>query len=381
MKEEITFLIPSMHGGGAQKVMLLLVNELCKRGWQITLLLSNIEGAYLKRLDKKIKVIFLKNQNISANLFEIARYLKHNKPTFFYSSMTYVNAIAGLAVILSRFRGKFILSEHMNLSAKNAHNKTFINKVITRLAKITYKKADVVVCVSQGVQEDLNAVIRNLKKTIVIYNPVEDFFRKRSFIDNKFKIISMGRLEKEKNFTLLIEAFSIMLNKTNSDNTELYILGEGKERKDLEALINERQLQDRVFLKGFVEDPGELLSSCDLFVMCSTREGFGNVLVEALSCGLPVISSDCPSGPSEILGGGKFGKLLPVNDKESLANAIIEAINFPNAISTKEERIRRANEFSVESIVDKYESLFHDILKADCILENYNTINQSCMHT
>src|SRR4249919_1565836 len=101
MKKEIAFLIPSMGGGGAQKVTLLLANELCKRGWDVSLLMVNVKGVYLKKLDKKIKIISLGKRSISANVFEIARYLKRNKPAFFYSSMTYVNVIAGISVILS----------------------------------------------------------------------------------------------------------------------------------------------------------------------------------------------------------------------------------------------------------------------------------------
>jgi glycosyltransferase involved in cell wall biosynthesis len=362
MKKDITFLIPSMAGGGAQKVTLLLINELCRKGWKVTILLSRAEGPYLKKLDKSLKIIILKNRNISKNIFSIAKYLKQNNPRIFYSSMTYVNVIAGLAVILSRFKGKVIFSEHMNLSKKNIDNPNFINGVITFLAKKVYKKADAIVCVSKGVKDDLNQVIHNIKKSLVIYNPIENFYKEKK--DNsKFKIISLGRLVEQKNYSLLINAFSIVTDKcaNTKKELELYIFGEGYEREKLNKLISQFKLQDKVFLPGFVDNSADLLSSSDLFVLSSNREGFPLVLPEALSCGLPVISTDCPSGPSEILKKGQLGKLVPVDDVESMAEAIIEAINNPDKYSTREERMLRAKDFSVENVVNQYESLFEEI--------------------
>ncbi len=165
-----------MTGGGVQKVTLLLINELCRRGWKVTVLLSKTERAILgKRLDKDVKIITLKRKKISNNIFEIARYLKQNNPAVFFSSMTYVNVIASLTVILSGYKGKVVFSEHSNLSTRNINNPNFLNRIITILAKKIYSKADVIVCVSEGVKNDLNKVITNLKKSVAIYNPVENF--------------------------------------------------------------------------------------------------------------------------------------------------------------------------------------------------------------
>ncbi len=363
--KKITFLIPSMNAGGAEKVALLLINELCKRGWNASVLMPHIGGAYDNKLDKRVQIIKLKYQNISKNIFEIARYLKKNKPAYFYSSMTYVNVIACIAVTISAYKGKFIISEHSNMSLRNANNKSFINNVITFLAKRIYKKATAIICVSESVKEDLKKLMPDLKKVKVIYNPVENLYIKTNYDNEKFKIISMGRIDKEKNFSLLIRSFSIVVNKcsTFKKNIELYILGDGTEKKNLEKLIHELKLDNKIFLLGFVSEPAALLSSADLFAFSSNREGFGNVLVEALSCGLPVVSTNCLSGPSEILQNGKFGKLVPVNDVEKLANAIIEILYDENCFSEEEKtkRKRRAQDFSVESIVNQYEMLFKEL--------------------
>jgi glycosyltransferase involved in cell wall biosynthesis len=358
--KNITFCIPSLNGGGAEKVTMLLANELCARGWIVTFLMSRLEGPFLNRLNKNIRLVPLGNKNISKNVFAIAKYLRNEKPTIFYSSMTYVNVIAGLATILAKYRGKIIFSEHSNLSTRNKNNPSYLSQIITFLAKIVYKRADVVVCVSEGVKEDLNKVIPDLKRLKVIYNPVENFCSKKREVDDKFKIISMGRMDKEKNFSLLIQAFSIVVNKLSGlgKNLELCILGEGYERENLKSLINKLHLDNKVVLPGFVNNPSEYLNSSDLFVLSSNREGFGNVIVEALSCGLPIISTDCLSGPSEILLEGKLGKLVPVNDVECMADAIIETISSRIEISTKHERMLRARDFSVEKIVTEYELLF-----------------------
>ena len=162
---------------------------------------------------------------------------------------------------------------------------------------------------------------------------------------------------------MLIKAFFNVVKKNSkyAKEIELYIVGDGDEKESLQLLINELALTDKVFLPGFVNKPLEILSSSDLFVLSSKREGLPTVLIEALSCGLPVVSTDCPNGPSEILKNGQLGKLVPVNDVEDMADAIIEAINNPDKYSTKEERILRAKDFSIEKVTDEYEALFKQL--------------------
>lgn len=365
IKKNITFCIPTLYGGGAEKVTMLLANELCERGWNITFLMSRVEGPYLERLNKNVQIVPLQYKNISKNVFAIAKYLREKKPSIFYSSMTYVNVVAGLAIILSNYRGKVIFSEHSNLSTRNKNNPGFLSKVITLIAKVVYKRANVIVCVSEGVKEDLKITFPELKNVKVIFNPIENYYtQKRELNNNIFRIVSMGRIDKEKNFALLIRAFSIVVNKCAGlgKKLELYILGDGNEKENLKLLIKDLNLENNVVLPGFMNNPAEILSSSNLFVLSSNREGFGNVIVEALSCGLPIISTDCPSGPSEILKRGKLGKLVPVNDVGSMADSIMETITSGIEISTPQQRMERANDFSVEKIVNQYEFLFENCL-------------------
>ena len=359
MGKDITFLIPSMNGGGAEKVTMLVANELYERGWHITLLVSKFEGPYLYRLNKGINIKVLGNRNISKNIWEISQYLRKSRPSIFYSSMMYVNVIAGLSAKIAGYKGKLIFSEHSNISTMMENNSSSKIPIILYFAKKLYPMAFGVLCVSDGVKDDLQEHIKKIKKAVVIHNPVEDLFTKNIEKSSKYRLVSMGRLDRDKNFKHLILSFNEVLNEVgNPDNYELYIVGEGYERRNLEQLIVELKLQGKVILPGFLESPAEILHSSHLFVFPSVREGFGNVLVEALSCGLPIVSTDCPSGPSEILMDGKIGALVPVGDIKAMKNAIIKEIKQPNCISTVEERIARANDFSVKKVVDAYEIFF-----------------------
>jgi len=158
----------------------------------------------------------------------------------------------------------------------------------------------------------------------------------------------VGGLKREKDFPLLLHAFSRLRNKVDA---RLLILGEGDERSALEALIRELGLQEPVFLPGFVPDTVPFHAHADLFVLSSSNEGFGNVIVEALEQGTPVVSTDCLSGPAEILEGGRYGTLVPVGDVEALAKAMEDALTHPH---DTEALKRRAQDFDVGRIADQY---------------------------
>jgi len=365
LKKEIAFLIPSMNGGGAEKVTLLLANELSVRGWKVILVLAKKEGPYLSRLHGEIEVLVLRKKNISKNVFEIASFLKNRKPSIFYSSMAYVNVIALLSARLASFKGKTIISEHSHLSTNIKINNNLRFKAILTLAKFLYRHADGLVCVSDGVKTDLETIFVNLKAVVVINNPVEDLSSTATErLRDKFRIISVGRLDIDKNFKLLVNAFGEILKELpDKQEYELLILGDGPERKNLEELVERLQLKKQVFLPGFVNTPGKYLEESDLFVFTSSREGFGNVLVEALSCGLPIVSTDCFCGPSEILQQGRLGRLVPVNDLDELKKAILEEIQHPTtSVSDVQKRVARSRDFSVSKITDHYEQFFARIM-------------------
>jgi len=199
----------------------------------------------------------------------------------------------------------------------------------------------------------------------VIYNPIE--MNKAIDLDGQDviekwgeggakKILAIGRLSYEKNYPQLIIAFAQIVKKFN---LKLMILGEGPERKSLEILIHQYNLQDKVLMPGFITNTSLFYQNADLYILSSRTEGFPNVLLEALSFGLKIISTNCPSGPSEILEGGKYGTLVPVNDNHALAIAIEKALvedNHHNPEKIKE----RIEAFRLEKTISEYRQVLFE---------------------
>lgn len=352
-----------MNGGGAEKVTLLLGNELVKLGWDVAFVMSKIEGPYLKYIDDKIRIIKLPYRKISRNLLSIGSVLRNEKPDIFYTTMEYVNVIGGLAHKLSNSTSKLVYSEHNNI-VKTLDRYGFGMRVFLKnCIRYTYTLPSHIVCVSDGVKSALIQYFPKLKDISVIYNPIEQMQPNPSPSRNNqtYRILSIGRLNKQKNHILLLKAFRYLLEKF-SINAKLTIIGEGEERIHLEQYIDQHHLKDKVDLPGF-HDPTTFLQKSDLFVLSSEYEGFGNVLVEALSAGIQVVSTDCPSGPAEILASGEYGQLVPTQNEIALANAIYNAFRAEDNKEQRMKRIQRANDFAPDKIAAQYEALFYALLK------------------
>jgi glycosyltransferase involved in cell wall biosynthesis len=286
------------------------------------------------------------------------------QPDVLISMLNHSNVIATLSKILSRSPSKLVLVEHSDLSETVKRNNSFSTQLIKIFMRIFYPFADQIVCVSTGV---MNSLVReigiNKNKIRVIYNPVVTDYRvntfsnkdKKQYKNPGYQIVAAGRLTRAKGFSTLIKAFSLI---DNQIPCSLTILGEGELRDDLELQIQELHLENRVTLQGYVADPSEWFEQADLFVLSSIWEGLPNVLIEAMACGVQVVSTDCPSGPSEILEKGKWGQLCPPNSPELLAATIENALLNPNTFDVK----HRAKAFSVNKSIDQYVRLIHSLL-------------------
>ncbi len=168
-------------------------------------------------------------------------------------------------------------------------------------------------------------------------------------------ILTCGRLSKQKNHRLLIKALSKIRNDING---KLVIIGEGEERTNLEKYISQERLTDHVFLLGWVENPFPYMTICDVFALSSDYEGLGNVLVEALMCGTPIVSTDCPHGPREILENGRYGRLVPCGDTNLMAGAIMGT--FTSQID-RSQLVKRASAFSIDKLGEQYTSLIEEL--------------------
>lgn len=360
-KKIISFILPSLGGGGTEKVYLNLALYLFSKGFEIHFVLLEKKGELLKYLPIEIFVYSLNKKRFRNSIFSLVQYFKTQKPNYVLASMWPLTSISVIAWILAGKRCKLFLSEHSNLTETYLTSKIENAFFLKLLIRITYPYVNGVICVSNGVLEDIISMGRLKRDKIkVIYNPVTndrfnndivneipDFWR-----DCSFKILSIGRFVSQKNHALLLNAFCIL---RKSVDAKLIILGDGPLYLQTKEYLNKLGLVDSVIMPGFTTDTNPFYYHSNLFVLSSNFEGLPTVLIEALDYGISIVSTDCPSGPSEILSNGIYGTLVPVGDAEKLAFAMQQSLLNPrDKISLKE----RAKDFSVEKMSELYLSMF-----------------------
>jgi glycosyltransferase involved in cell wall biosynthesis len=359
IRQKVMIVLPNLAGGGAERLHVNLANDWIIRGIDIEFALLRKEGELIQLLDPNISVVDLNIDRIRNAVIPLAAHLRKTLPQVVLTAMWPLTSAVTLAWLLSGLKGKLYLSEHEHLTSSYIGQGRVKSSYLKTIVKLSYPLATGVITVSQGVKEDL-CELGNLPehKVRVIYNPAAIGIpadREAPTVKSQlwgvgvgFHILTVGRLAKEKDHASLIKAFALL---PKDINAKLVILGEGPLRAELEALVTQLKLDSRVLLPGFMVDPYPWFQSADLFVLSSLWEGFGNVIVEAFECGLPVVSTNCPSGPAEILDDGKFGKLVPVNDPAALAAAIAESLKISHDRAVLK---RRAQDFSVRKISDEY---------------------------
>jgi len=355
-----------MGGGGAERVMLALSNGLASEGLDVDLVLVRAEGPYMAQLHSRVRVVDLKATRVLTSLPKLIRYIRRERPYSMLSTLTHANIIAVLAIVLARVPIKVVLRQCEMPSAPLSKSSSLKEVFYSHLIRWSYSKADLIVAVSNGVKCELCRVLKLPQKSVkVIYNPVvsqkifdlsklpvnHPWFR----VIEKPVLLSAGRLSIQKDFNTLIRAFSLVVSKFEC---KLIILGEGDKRGELEGLIKELGIDNKVDMPGFVDNPFSYMSKATLFVFSSPSEGFPNVIVQSMAVGTPVISTDCKSGPDEILEGGKYGTLVPVGNVDIMANKILECLNNSNEFKNNSKQlIERAEYFSEKNSIYEYRSI------------------------
>ena len=350
----VAFLLRDLGQGGAERSSLRLANGLSNYGMKVTLFILKRKGEMIDSINPDIQVI-----DVKSSFFRLLSKIRTMDIDFLLPIYTSMRALMAKAILKMPFR--VILSQRNMFTMDRGPIQT---KLKFLRCKLLYRYADACVCISKGVADEM--ITLNLLpsgKIHVIYNPVvnkellsqiEDPVDDPWFHANSGKvIIGVGRLGDQKDFATLLKAFEIV-SKSRS-NLKLLILGEGKQRKMLENMVSDSGLSESVRMPGYTANPYPYMKRAALFVLTSRFEGFGNVVAEALACGCNVVSTDCKSGPSEILDGGKYGALTRVGDSEDIAKAINTMLDNP---LPKELLISRAKYFSEERAVENYCSLF-----------------------
>ncbi len=350
-KMRITFAIGSLAGGGAERILMLLSEALLKRGYAVTVLTLFSEEAdsyALARSVKRVALGFSGPFEVALHFLSLRRSILSTAPDIVISFMFRMN----IMVLISTFFLKIPIVVCERIDPK-AHRISFIWKWMRRCF---YPFADSIVVQTRAARDYFSSRLK-LKVCIIpnlVPNPTGNIVVRNP--SHPLRLIAIGRLHSQKGFDLLLRAFAPL--KKKHPKWRLIILGEGPLRPELQILLDRLGLLKSVDLPGFVKCPGDYLRASDLFVLSSRYEGFPNALCEAMANGLPVISTDCPSGPSEIIRDGIDGVLVAANDIDVLSTAM------DHLMSDEAERKRlssRAPEiiqrFGVEKMVDLWEDL------------------------
>ncbi|MEP6689169.1 MAG: glycosyltransferase [Gemmatimonadales bacterium] len=352
----IAFFLPTVRGGGAQRVIVNLVQGMVDRGVQVDVVLAIRTGVFLSQLPAEARVVDLGASRLATSLVPLARYLRRERPRVLVSSMSHANLIAIWAGRLAGGRTPVMVTVHNTMSESTRGRVG--GSLEPWLLRIFYPWAASVVAVSRGAADDLARTSGLARERVhVVYNPVitpavmamaaRDPDHPWFAPGEPPVVMGVGRLTPQKDFPTLLRAFAEV---RRQQPARLMILGEGEERPRLEALADELGVGADVGLPGFRDDAMACMARSALFVLSSAWEGLPTVLIEAMAAGIRVVSTDCPSGPREILQDGRLGALVPVGDHRALAEGMLAALTRPAAPLPAETLAS----FTREAAVDNY---------------------------
>ncbi|MCF6211553.1 MAG: glycosyltransferase [Gammaproteobacteria bacterium] len=355
----IAVLISFSGAGGVERMVLNLVEEFARRGYGIDLLLIRAEGEHLRELPEGVNVIRLGVKHTLASVRPLARWLRQNHPPVLLVAKDRAGRAALWARRLAGVDTRIAIRLGTNLSAALA-GRGWLRRITRTLPmRWSYRMAERVIAVSHGVAEDTARVTGLPPERIsVAHNPVITsrlLALAEAPLDHPWLaegeapvILGAGRLTRQKDFPTLIRAFA---QARAARPCRLIILGDGGQRDQLLALATELGVADDVDLPGFATNPYAWMRAADLFVLSSLWEGSPNVLTEAMACGTPVVSTDCPSGPRETLQDGRFGPLVSMGDPTAIGQAILDTLANPPSAETMQAAV---TDFAVTRSADEY---------------------------
>lgn len=350
-KTRAALFLPNLGGGGAERITLNLAEQLVSEGVQVDLVVAKGEGDLLSQVPNTVTLVDLGASWYVTSTFPLVRYLIGARPDVLLSALPVANCIAVWSCFLARFSGHLVLGNHGAIQSGIAASSLLRKKVLFRLMKWAYPRADHI-AVSQGVGDDI-ATTFNLprNKIDVIYNPVitpDVRANMQKAVHHPWLqpgqppvVLGVGRLTAQKDYPTLLRAFAEL---RKLKDVRLIILGEGKDRDSLEALARQLGIASDIEMPGFVANPLPYIKAASVFALSSRWEGLPTVLIEALACGTPIVSTDCPSGPSEVLENGVWGQLVPMGDVQALSDGIANAM-----CQERDVGIARAEKFNVKN--------------------------------
>lgn len=342
----ICVVTPRFAIAGVPLAQLRFARSLADMGHEVDLVIGFVDPLYKFPPVEQVNVIKWNEEKVRGMFFPFRNYLQTAKPDVVFSAEDHLNAIVILAAITTGSKTKISGSSRVT-PFDTYSNKPFTKRwVLKHLVRSIMWRANVLTCVSKDMVEQYRKVFHS-PPHVAVYNIVDDQhsrLRLAEPVDHEWfsqkkgpVLVAAGRLATWKGFADLIRA---MKELPRQKNARLMILGDGPLRAELQALIVELGLQDVVSLLGYVENPLKYFSRADVFVLSSHVEGLPNVLVEAMMCGCTPVSTDCPTGPREVLDNGKYGYLVPVRDPVAIALGIEKALDYPIPKALLAEAVR-----------------------------------------
>lgn len=362
-KMSVALFTHSLSGGGVQIAFVRLAEELADAGYRVAIVCQVAADATIAIPEAKFEVHILDTPHVRQIIRPFSKFTREWHPDVVISSLPHNNIMMIVTKLLSFSNWKLIITEHGPLNNLIEFSNDVRFRVLPYVIPFLYPFADATVAVSKGIADELRQFAPRITRLAVIYNPIVP--RREAIAappvrtaDDIPTVIGVGRLSAEKDFVLLIRAFAKLRERRPA---RLIILGEGPERPALESLARELGCEKDVCLQGWVDDLSPYYSRARVVAVSSRFEGFGNVIVEALSFGTPVVATDCPFGPREILEGGKFGRLVPMGNHQAFADALEQTIDSP----PDAELLRsRAEDFTIAASLKGYDQLIRSLLPA-----------------
>jgi len=365
----LAVILPSLAGGGMERMRIHMINEWVKQGLSVDLVISKLDGPLSELIPKNIQTFEVAKSNPFLFPLGFYHYLRTRNPTHILSAANDINAMVLLLVRLSRMRIPVVISVHNHLGSElnlaKGFEKLKLQITVWMLRRLVHL-SQAVISVSKGVEDDLKQQL-GLSNSIshVIYNPVitpathlfmEESIGESPVPDGTQWILFVGRFVHAKGLDILLDAFEQMKNETCA---HLVLMGDGPLGQNIADRVESLGLAQRIHMIGFRSNPLPWMKAADVLVLPSRHEGLGNVLIEALACGTKIVSTDCPSGPSEILKNGKFGRLVDPENSIELAKALLEALN--DKFFNEDDLKNRAQSFTVKAATNKYLDVMREV--------------------
>lgn len=373
----LSVFLSGLDVGGVQRTTLTLADALAARGHDVELVVPSARGPFRSLVSPRVRLVDLENTLLRLPGVRstkrhrallsppfLASYLRRTRPDALLSASHYVNVAALVARRLAGTRTPLVIGQRTHLSRAIRHTRVpgLRRPLLGTLVRRTYPWAEAAVAVCDGVADDLAEVARLPRASVhTIYNPVVTPEVERlaaAPLDHPWfrpgappVVVAVGRLVPQKDFPTLLRGFARLLGRRDA---RLVIVGEGRLRGALEARIRREGLGGRVALPGYDPNPFRWMARASVCALSSRYEGLPGVLIQALACGAPVVSTDCPSGPGEILDGGRYGALVPVGDADALGEALAKQLAAP---PPRRHQVRGAARFTAEACARRYESL------------------------